>query len=128
MRRGVIALCALALSCPIPTAHASGEVTAGFYGVVQPSDDYSTVSTVLVCEARATRATSSTSVTCSIDDGASGPGVSMTCDSPGPEAVCPVQLLNGTFDVTVCSYATAILADHTTDTDTLCRTYTPPTS
>ena len=125
MRRGAIALFALAPLVPIP-AHADAEVTASFYGVVSPNDDYSLVSVVAVCEARAAHATSSTSVTCSVDDGHADPGVSMTCDSPGPEALCPISLKDGTFPVTLCAYATATLSDLTTATDTRCRTYTPP--
>jgi len=109
-------------------ANADHEVTAGFYGVVAPSDDYSTVSVVMVCEARAMRATSTTAVTCEIDDGAAGIADTRDCDSPGPETVCYATLVNGTFPVKICAYATATLSDLTTDTDTLCRTYTPPTS
>jgi hypothetical protein len=127
MRRGFIALVALSALVPIPAANASHEVTAAFYGVVWPSDDYSTVDVVAACEARAARATTTVSLTCSVDDGAPGTH-SNTCPVPGPEAVCYVYVVDGTLPLTLCSSATATLADSTTDTDTRCRTYTAPTS
>ena len=127
MRAALVALTALTAFAPIQ-AEASHEVTATFYGAVMPSDDASTVSVISVCEARATRVTSKVKVTCSINDGHADPGVSETCESPGPEAVCPISLIDGIFPVTICSDAHATLADLTTDTDSRCRTYTAPTS
>lgn len=127
MRRGIIALVAITVLSPL-VAHADAEVTAGFYGVVSPNEDYSQVQVAMVCEARAAHATSVTSVTCAIDDGQAGTGISETCDSPGPEALCPIQQLDAIFPVTICAYAVATLSDLTTATDTRCRTYTPPTT
>ena len=127
MRRGIVAIAALAVLTPIP-ANASGEVTAGFYGVVSPNADYSAVDTVMVCTAQAARTSSTVAVVCSIDDGHADSGVSNTCSAPAPLVACEMHLLGGTLPVTICAVATATLADLTTDTDTHCRTYTAPTS
>lgn len=125
MRRGIFAAAALVALFPLD-AIASHEVTAGFYAAVAPDDDNS-VTAVSVCEARAARVTTATAVLCTIDDAAPGPGISSYCSSPGPVAVCQVSLVDGTLPVRLCATAYATLADLTTDTHSVCRTYTPPT-
>lgn len=127
MRRAVFALASICLFSPL-TAHANAEVTPAFYGVVAPINNDTSVNAAIVCEGRAARATSTVSVTCSIDDGNADAGTSNTCSSPGPEALCYAYLVNGIFPVNVCAVATATLADLTTSTDSHCRLYTPPTS
>lgn len=127
MRHGVGLAVALLVLFPF-RAGAEAEVEARFYGVQDSDSDGPGVSVAGVCEARAARVIAATWVTCSIDDATSGSGISSSCWSPGPEALCPIVLRDGVLPAEVCADAVAVLPDGRTYTDTWCRTFHAPTS